>query len=256
MPVPVRRLVPVLVALAALLALALPALPAHADPTLFIDGGNGTRTVRVHHPDHPEWFINVKVETVFGFVPGGDAGPEFASAYAELADGPGVLRWQTNNPRLRVDQDGVTADTVVNDYFPAPVANPRDNTPDGPIEPDAVDNPAVAGAEGDACTLKPDRTFDGRYKLPLGVSGSLYDERAPKDGECEGASQVVPNPLNSASDFSPDATVTRARGDWIDIGLGVATSGVTAVRVFFLVRFINGDLIPFSVGSNFAPYGV
>jgi len=222
-------------ALAALMALT--ASPAHADPVLYLDGGNGARTVRVHHPDHPEWFVTVKVETVFGFIPGGDAGPEFASAYAEIDDGPGALRFQVNNPRLRIDQDGVAVDQYVNDYFPSPVANPRTNTP--------------TGCTVNAAVIRP----PGYIQAGAGTS-RLYDERAPKDGVCEDATQLVPNFLNSASDYSPDTSVIRSRGDWVNIGLGTATSGVTAVRVFLLVRWNNGDLTAHSVGSDFAPYGV
>jgi hypothetical protein len=241
----------VAVAIAAASALCLGAmLPAHADPVLYTDGGNGTRTVRVPHPDHPEWSVSVKVDVVFGFRPGSDAGPEFASPYAEVGDGPGALRWQINNPRLRVDQTSASIAPVgpfsiyVNDYFPSPVANPRNNTPTGAGTP-----------ENDACTAQNDGTFYGIYPLPRGTGGRLYDERAPKDGQCEDASQLVPNPLNSASDYSPDASVVRARGDWTDIGDSASSSGHAAVRVFFIVRWNNGDLTYHSVGSNFAAYG-
>ena len=229
-----RRIAVAFTALAALFAMA---LPAHADPPgLYLDAGNGARTVPVHHPDHPEWFVTVKVETVFGFVPGGDAGPEFASAFAGISDGPGALRWQVNNPRLRIDQDGVATDQYVNDYFPSPVANPRTNTP--------------SGCTVNAAVIRP----PGYINAGAGVS-RLYDERAPKDGVCEDATQLVPNPLNSAGDYSPDTTNVQSRGDWVNIGFGVPTSGVTAVRVFFLVRWNDNSLTAHSVGSNFAAYG-
>jgi hypothetical protein len=242
---PLRRLLAVVLTAATLAALAALGLatPAQADPPLSIDAGNGFRSVRVENPDNPAWFVTVNVDVHLGFASSGDSGPEYASPASSVTDGPGAVRFQVTNQRLRVDFDApAIADAVVNDFYPSPVSNPRDNTPNGP-------------GPFDACTSNLAGTFDGRYKLPLGVSGSLYDDRFRATLGCASALELLRNPLHNASDFEPDASVIRPRADWTNIGFGVNASGRVVQRTFLEVRWQDGSLSAHTVLSSTAPFG-
>lgn len=217
-------------ALAALLALT--TLPAHADPALSIDNLNGRRTVRVEHPDNPGCYATVTIDQHLGFAATGDTGPEFASPVAWVSDGPCVKRFQVDNLRLRVDQDSVLADLLVNDFFPAKQSNPRNNT--------AVN--CLTQTTNAAGTL---------------TTRNLYDERAPQDGECETADDRVKNPLNNVFDYDPDTSLVKAYADWTPI----SGSGVIVSRVFLTIQWdaapgvANWEITRHTVLSGVAAYG-
>lgn len=245
----IRRL---LVAAAATVALAAMSLPAQADPALSTDTQNGVRTVLVRNPENPAWYVTVVLDNVLGFRATGDSGPEFLSPYTEVRDGPGSLHFQVENQRERVDKDGVPEDIIVNDFFPAKVANPRSNTPldcvDGAVQ---VDDPV--GGLRDYVTVLPDAVVGTN-------TASLYDERDPpgtetKNGVCEGEIDEVKNPLHNATDYAPDVLVIRARGDWIDIGVGSDPSGVFIQRAFIRVRWNDNSVTAHTVLSFSARFG-
>ena len=188
----------------------------------------GARLQVVRHPTR-DWFALVNVATDLAFLqrPGADASPEWASATSGIIAGPGVTNSLVLNDRLVAQVSSPVAVTQrVNDWFPAGVATPRENTPNAP-------------GPGGACTsnlaaisLVSNGAYDGRYKLPGLTSGSLFNTNTP--GGCASGANLVRTPSND-----PGPSVGLNRADWTNVGFGFSPAG--NVRSVGVVRIVWAD---------------
>jgi Domain of unknown function DUF11 len=114
-----KLLVPIL-ALAGLLATA---IPAHADgpPAGAVTSSHGRTTKTVYHPTNHAWFVQIAVDTHFGYNGVADDDADFVSPVGRISKGQGSKRVQLDMLRLGY----ATARSVVDDCRPVK-GQPRD----------------------------------------------------------------------------------------------------------------------------------
>lgn len=93
-----KLLVPIL-ALAGLLAAAVPAF-ADGPPAGAVTGSHGRIAKTVFHPTNRAWYVQIAVDTHFGFNGAADADADLVSAVGRIAKGPGASRVQLDLLRL------------------------------------------------------------------------------------------------------------------------------------------------------------
>ena len=124
-----KLLVPIL-ALAGLLATA---VPAHADgpPAGGITGSHGRITRTIYHPTNRAWFVQIAVDTHFGYNGVADADADFVSPVGRISKGQGAASVQLDMLRLGY----ASARPVVDDCRPV-TGQPRDrNNGRSPCDP-------------------------------------------------------------------------------------------------------------------------
>jgi hypothetical protein len=188
-------------------------------PEITVRPALGEQVHVVRHPTQP-WFALINVGTDLAFLENGrDASPEWASAASGIVAGPGVTNSIVIDDRLVAQFSAPIATTTrVNDWFPAGLSSPRENTPNAP-------------GPGGACTsrlaainLVNNGVFDGRYKLPALNSGSLFNTNTP--GGCASAANLVRTPFD---DSGAGAGLNRA--DWTNVGFGFSPAGNVTSQV-------------------------
>jgi hypothetical protein len=99
---------------------------AKADPTgLAVDTNNGARTQVFTHPDHPDWWVQISVDTHRGYTQDDLTGDVYLSGAVSIIRGNGAKRVQVDAIRVAFGT------TSYNDFFPNKVSRPRNNTPPG-----------------------------------------------------------------------------------------------------------------------------
>jgi hypothetical protein len=230
-----KLLVPIL-ALAGLLATAVPAY-ADGPPAGAISGSHGRITKTVHHPTNRVWFVQIAVDTHFGYSSVADDDADFVSPVGRISKGQGASRVQLDMLRLGHD----SARPMVDDCRPIN-GPPRDRnngrSPCDPLNSSADYEPDVSTVLGSAdwvaadCRVASRAFFSVRWQDGLVTRFSARSNLVDADLNGCRADVAVDK---FASDGTEDKTTYTAPGDAFVYQINVSSGGLDPAEGIVLV---------------------
>jgi uncharacterized repeat protein (TIGR01451 family) len=231
-----RTLLVPMLALAGLLAVA---VPAHADgpPAGAVTGSHGRITKTVHHPTNRAWFVQIAVDTHFGYSGVADDDADFVSPVGRISAGNGAPRVQVDMLRLGAD----SARPVVDDCRPVN-GQPRDRgngrSPCDPLNSSADYEPDVRTVLGSGdwvaadCRVASRAFFSVRWQDGLVTRFSARSNAVDADLDgCRADLEVD----KFATDGTDDKTTYTAPGDEFVYQINVTNGGPDPAEGIVLV---------------------
>lgn len=220
-----KLLVPIL-ALAGLLAAAAPAF-ADGPPAGAVTGSHGRIAKTVFHPTNRAWYVQIAVDTHFGFNGAADADADLVSPVGRITKGPGASRVQLDLLRLGHN----SARPVVDDCRPVKgLPSDRDNgrSPCDPLNSAADYEPDASSALGSADWAAADcRVATRAYFSVRWQDGRLTQFSARSDhvaADLDGCSAEL-GVDTFANDGTEDKTTYTAPGDEFAYQINVTNNG-------------------------------